>query len=107
MPPCAQQRSADAHQVRRRARVGERQMRIALRGRPRQRALIVRLRGSGPGSAECRAVDGVARAGTSAQRSTRYGFASSNARAWRSTNASAWSVVSSRVSRIRLATRPK
>ena len=41
------------------------------------------------------------------QRSTRYGLSSSNSRAWRSTRSSASSVVMSRFSITKLATRPK
>ena len=43
----------------------------------------------------------------SAQRLTRYGFSSSNSRAWRSTRSSACSVVTLRFSMTKLATRPK
>ena len=41
------------------------------------------------------------------QRSIRYGFSSSNSRAWRSTRSSAWSVVNPRFSITKLPTRPK
>jgi hypothetical protein len=44
---------------------------------------------------------------TACQRSTRYGFSSSNARAWRSTRSSAWSVVTLRFSMMNEPTRPK
>ena len=40
-------------------------------------------------------------------RATRYGFSSSNSRAWRSTRSSAWAVVTSRFSTTKLPTRPK
>jgi len=46
-------------------------------------------------------------ASASFQRLTRYGFNSSNSRAWRSTRSSAWSVVTLRFSMTKLATRPK
>ena len=46
-------------------------------------------------------------AGFPVQRSTRYGFSSSNSRAWRSTRSSACSVVIERFSMTKLPTRPK
>ena len=60
--------------------------------------------------AKAEAGAGAAEAGSAVdarQRSTRYGFSSSNWRAWRSTRSSAWSVVTSRFSMTKLPTRPK
>ena len=86
-PPTGQA-GADAHQVARRARVGKRQqdpVRLAARGHQRP-PLPSRI---------------------SRQRATRYGLSSSNSFAWPSTTRSAWSVVISSVSPMKLAVRAK
>ncbi len=98
-----QKRGADAHEVRCRARIGKRQQ-DALR---QLRACLARLLPDRRGHLRFLVGGLAAGSGIADHRSTRYGLASSNARAWRSTNASACSVVSARVSKMRLATRPK
>ena len=86
-PPVADPR-ADAHQVARRARVGERQQ------DPIRRAAAGRHQ---PGRFPAARI--------SFQRVTRYGLSSSNSRAWASMTRSAWSVVISSVSPMKPAVR--
>ena len=77
-------------------------------GPPSRPPGVMRAGPNGAPVAAGRVGEGVAAGAAAAvQRATNEGLSSSKARAWRSTNASASSVVRSRVSRTRLATRPK